>query len=521
MMREFSKKFASVLLSATVALSFLLAPVSQTLDIRRAEAIGGIGDVVLDPTNLVQNAISATVGKLISKATDANWWKEYVLDPIGWGLVNMMVKEMIKSTTKWVNSGFEGDPAFVTDLEGFMLDVADKVAGDFIWGSNELKFLCSPFAFDVKLALDLQYRDTRSDYQSQCTLSDVVDNMDNFFSGDFLEGGWDGWYAVTQNPKNNPYGALLEAQDALSIKIGGKKLYEDKLLGFGEGFLSQKKCKKITIAGDLEDGSDSEEKEVCDIVTPGTTIENSLNTALDLPAGRLQVADELNELLGALLSQLASTIFSSAGGLLGSTQSSGGGGSIFDALDREQDPSNPTPSSSFFDSAITEERSYVDTLTEIVDMILGARNYWKNRYADNDESPRTASEERCYDAGVTDFPQSLLQALSEAEIELGASSSTIATLEGLRNDLTLLTDSQTSSTTITQLLTKYGADSVPAARATIANRFTAIQSSGVLHSVSDQVELEQVTRPRIEEQVATFMANVDRTCGGGDSGGGD
>ena len=145
---------------------------------------------------------------------DALVIKDYSLDIIAWTLVNIVLENMIRSTTAWINSGFEGEPAFITDMDGWLTDIADRVAGDFIWNNTNLAFLCSPFALDVKFALDLQYRQSR-DFETECRITEVVDNFDAFLAGDFLAGGWDGWFDMTLNRGSNPYGAALEASIAL------------------------------------------------------------------------------------------------------------------------------------------------------------------------------------------------------------------------------------------------------------------------------------------------------------------
>ena len=65
----------------------------------------------------------------------------------------VFLRAMVRSIIQWINSGFQGAPAFVTDLRGFLVDVADEIAGEFIYQSDALRFLCSPFQLDVRIAL--------------------------------------------------------------------------------------------------------------------------------------------------------------------------------------------------------------------------------------------------------------------------------------------------------------------------------------------------------------------------------
>src|SRR5690606_1528490 len=121
----------------------------------------------------------------------------------------------------------------------YLRDIADQVAGDFIYGS-ELGFLCSPFELDVRAALDIQYQESQDfGSQVQCTLSDVVNNVENFgqsFSN------WSDWFQITTRPQNNPYGAMLMAQAELDARIRNAQGQELELLDWGEGFLSMRQC---------------------------------------------------------------------------------------------------------------------------------------------------------------------------------------------------------------------------------------------------------------------------------------
>ncbi|MCA9363611.1 hypothetical protein KC727_00085 [Candidatus Kaiserbacteria bacterium] len=262
---------------------------------------------VIDVTNLSQNIITAiqTAGSYILDVARnvwayADYIKEYLLDLLNWGLVNLILEKMIASVTDWVNSGFNGSPAFVTDLKQFLVDIADEEFGRFIDEELGLGILCSPFSIDVRLALEIGYQETFRE-KAQCTLSGVIDNVQGFFDGDFASGGWDGWFNVVTKPQNNPYGILLTAQSEASIRIKNAEGREVKLLDFGKGFLSFKD----------ENGQ---------ISTPGTVVEGVLETHLGIPPGRLTVADEIDELVGALLGQLVNAVFGT-GGLRGLSSS--------------------------------------------------------------------------------------------------------------------------------------------------------------------------------------------------------
>jgi hypothetical protein len=242
-------------------------------------------------------------------------YKEWFADPIFYAAVNLILHQMSQEIVRWINSGFQGKPAFVTNLKGFMLGIADRVAGEYIWGSQDLQFLCSPFKLDIKIALDIQYKQSRG-YNSgtQCKLTDVIKNVQGIGNSLSIT-NWNQWFEVTTRPENNAYGSLLMAQLNLSDKVQSALGVQQKQLDFGKGFLSKEVCDNV------------EDRDNCRIVTPGTVIEDQLNLSLGSGQRRIELADEVNEIVAALFGQLVKQAFAGVGGLLGLTQSGYGEGS--------------------------------------------------------------------------------------------------------------------------------------------------------------------------------------------------
>ena len=328
------KKISRALLSLIVVSSLCFTPLTPLLAPQEAKAVFGIGDTVFDATSYVQTTISAIANKasaafdaITSGATNALVVKDYSLDLIAWALVNKVLESMIQSTTDWINSGFNGKPAFVQDMQGFVLDVADKYALGFIYGGN-LDALCSPFKLNIQIALEISYANTR-EYYAGCRLTDAITNLDGFLNGDFAGGGgWGAWYDIALNPEMNPTGALFLAEGALNAGISNARTGALFEINLGQGFLSKK------------DPNCDENLGPCPIITPGQTIQQTLQTTLDIPANRLTIADELDEMIGTLLSQLANQALSSAGGLLGLTNSyDSSGNNYFDRIRSEVPPS--------------------------------------------------------------------------------------------------------------------------------------------------------------------------------------
>jgi len=272
--------------------------------------------------------------------TTALMLKDMTLDSIGWALAKQVVSVMIRSLINWVNSGFQGSPAFLQDLKQHLLGIADRAAGEFIKSLGGIgEFICSPFRLDVQVALSQSYARARTNMPSgptegMCTLSGIESNIEKFLSGTVES--MDQWLKVTSNPQNTPYGAILEAQNKLNITLRNAAGQEIKMLEFNQGFLSRKVCEGVN-------GTPSAEGQNCKITTPGQVIAAQLNKALGAGQDALIEADEINELIGALMNQLLTKALQGVNGLLGL-----GGNSSY------TDPSIANGENSFLDAMVKE-----------------------------------------------------------------------------------------------------------------------------------------------------------------------
>lgn len=148
------------------------------------------------------------------------------------------IRGITASMVNWINSGFQGGPAYVTDINGLLLDIADATTANFIEGTA-LEALCSPWKMNIKIALSLP--SNRFEEDVRCTLSDIVANMDDFINGDFSQGGWAGWFELTT--RNNPYNNYLASASELEARIDNAQGEEMKLLDWEMDFCHIKNVK--------------------------------------------------------------------------------------------------------------------------------------------------------------------------------------------------------------------------------------------------------------------------------------
>ncbi len=275
--------------------------------------------------------------------------KEFILDAVLYQVVNMIIEKLSAETIDWINGGFQGSPAYVADPQAYFLDVGNKAAGQFIFSEPHLNLLCSPIRAKIRLALTRAYL---REPTWRCTLDDVQGNMDDFMS-DFDRGGWDKFFQLTQNQQNNPIGAYLQGENEMFQKIESETNEKLKELDWGQGIKSFETCSKwgdppigyiSTYPGcSLEPGPDGTPVSVCDdapepgqvclehkTATPGSVVQSQLNSVLGIGNERLAVANEINEIISALLNQLMKKVMGGVTGLAGlSKPDTSDGGSIF------------------------------------------------------------------------------------------------------------------------------------------------------------------------------------------------
>lgn len=318
--------FVKKSLSRSILLLFIISTVLLSSP-KNASA----GAIVYDPGNFAPNWGTGF-------STASLTIKEFGLDTAAWFLVNTIIQRITTQTVNWINSGFKGSPAYITEPGQFFLDVADREASRFL-SESSLSQICQPFNAQVRIALVKNYLSDDSVSNNVCTL-DILKNNYEQFTRDFSVGGWDGWFEITQNSQNNPYGSFELAQNSLAIQIGTQQNKYEEQLNWGRGFLSFEKCPDGKTAPDDSFAANGIMAGDClvktETVTPGSVIEKQLNESLSSGIKRLEIADEINEVIGALLSQLMNKAIGSVGGLFGTSRPDANGNIYTDDLKNER-----------------------------------------------------------------------------------------------------------------------------------------------------------------------------------------
>ncbi|KKU39613.1 MAG: hypothetical protein UX53_C0003G0054 [Candidatus Azambacteria bacterium GW2011_GWB2_46_37] len=247
-----------------------------------------------------------------------------------------MLDGFTNQTIKWIKGGAKGQPGFVQDFGGFLEDAVDQAVGQVL--TDEIgRDLCSPFQVELKIML-LPEREFGE--KVKCSLSDIVENIEDF-TRDFRNGGWQAWLKI-QEPQNNIYGAYFLTVDAMKKKAEqAKESAKTEVVSSG-GFLGSKKCGVYDSAGTsmsgelkesdadifvaaLEDdertmGGQRTFKKVCQIVTPGDTVGERLNSSLKWDSEWLvnsqSVAASIGAIIDAAINKVTDEGLASAGKLV-------------------------------------------------------------------------------------------------------------------------------------------------------------------------------------------------------------
>jgi len=486
--KRIQAKVSAVLITVMLVTSFAFTPMSPLSHVQTVQAHGPV--TVIGGTGTVQETLSAGANTVVAGIQEAFFIKEFTLDGIFNGLAKMILKSMTQSILTWINSGFQGKPAFVTDLKQFMIDRADQVVGDFIYNDPALNFLCSPFQLDVKIALATAYQESQHEgfgSEAQCTLSSVSDNVEGFLSGSFSEGGWASWFEATQNPVNTPTGAYLAAEGEMYARIADDEGNTVNELEWGQGFLSFKVCSEAQKAsGDVNN---------CSITTPGAVIADGINKALGAGQDALIEADEIDEIIGAFFAQLAKQAITGIYGLLGlgggsfSDNSYGASGtnSYLDELRDENPTKGGGTSGNPFERSIKNEEAN----TVLQNLIIKLVN-------DSETALGQAASLHPTTCFNVKMPERLIDAREDALLEILISSSTVGILTALNEE--------------------YKTTDKPETQLEMVKQYNQMSSDGLIVQEIDNTKLELFIKNELTDMITALSTKVNSAVSSCNSG---
>lgn len=215
----------SIICSITIIFSIIIGLfIFQPKD---AKAIFGIGDVSIDPVQLIKELVSDGLIKPIARQA---------------------VVRLQQEIARWAQGGFsdENKPFAMTSWKQEVQTALNIASSKFVQEFN-LTPLCSPIRISLGTALGLNYPAGMTAYNqyanyAACTLGQAVDNLEDFYKNPSIAVyGWDTWTALTQ-PNNNFLGSALMALEE-KARIEEEEIAEkEKEVEFGGGYKNDAIC---------------------------------------------------------------------------------------------------------------------------------------------------------------------------------------------------------------------------------------------------------------------------------------
>jgi len=455
------------------------------------------------PLQLFQQTFTAAKSAASLALTHSLNIKEFALDPLAYAVAKIALQSVTHSVVTWINSGFQGSPAFITDLQANLLRVGDTVANSFFSDLESNLALTSPFQDVLTEAARAQYYISTArnafSLQHPYTLAQVSPNPTAFYQGHFQEGGgWNSFISSISTMANNPFGARILQQDALTQTLQSAVDTRQHELSFGNGILSYRgPCNNgiqvtsgttnsdpnVTVSTgqtnsdpnvQVSGGTGATSLDNTDpclnapIKTPGTVIHDELSKVLGNGVDQLVSADELDEIVGALMGQLVNNVLG-GGGLSGVSQPSSDGtrGSYIDQA------ANPAQYTKAIGSAIGSGDASQTFVSTVAGQLTELQSYQTNWQKINDSA--NAAKVALQNSTCTPNKASIIAGqvdpvISQSATALTRANGIITTLTGI---LTRVTTANASGATDQ-------ASAVSSAQAEYTNLLAAIPSANEL-----------------------------------------
>ncbi len=296
----------------------------------------GLGDTVASVITSAVDKVKGVVGGLISKGLDSitgglfsslfgggskpgdnasspSYVKDTALenksgclDGIAYVLSQQVLQQITNRTLHWANTGFNGNPLYIKDIDSYLLSIRNEKVSSFLNGAQN----SNPIFGNALRSVITQQVTGLNDGQIDVELNTPEAKAYTSFMSDFSNGGWD----ALLDPKNNPIGAFFNAADDLTDNINTQKTDTQNELQRNGGFLDMKTCVEYAPTGDTNAAIQSGLHDpVClkyETVTPGSIVAQQVSSITNSPQRQAELATSFNEAVGSFFDALLNQLFS-------------------------------------------------------------------------------------------------------------------------------------------------------------------------------------------------------------------
>lgn len=250
-------------------------------------------------------------------------YKECLLDGIVNSMRETLISFVIKSIVSWSNQGFEGNPAYVENLPLHLLErISDPEAERVILG-EDTNNINDNYRRDVRVALAKYYANKTRRPAQHLSCGATTDELNSFSQNG--GGSWDSFFAVIADPSCNPLFSFYEARNRLDEAVSAETERERTQLDWAGGYRTSVTNQTINLG-------DGTSQTVQRIVTPGILISQQLEQVIGTGLRQSENADEIDEIVSALMSNLGTQVLTDLQGLYGVSQSFNGRPAYLDRL---------------------------------------------------------------------------------------------------------------------------------------------------------------------------------------------
>ncbi len=446
-----------------------------------ANSISGAAEVPVKDRTVIQNTEQIKSDQRnhvipntlrTAEATETESQKECIGDVLARKLANQALSLLFQSTVDFVNSGFNGEPAFVQNLQQFIGESTNVLVEDFI--GSQLSGMCSTQRPTVQRLLLAEYQyETNFGQRVQCNPEEAASARE-FESGNITN---ESLYNSLWNDTLT-YDKYFLARSELANRKSGEALSQLFSYVTNDGFKDKIVCSNTgqpprsgtTVCTAAEGAAQT--------VFPGTLTSSLTKKQLDLPTDTLLNADEIAEIIDALTGAVTQVALQGIDGLFGLSKSRGSQGSYLDEMVGGSGAvaQNAAREALLRDieSALTLEESYAAAVGAVLDELERVRVSYTQAM-------------QCLTSKST---QGTNQAVAQQKL-VNASSTVATVLNPHIQNLSLL-ESRALDTVddLDILYTETQSALTPAAIVSISGRYNALIRAGLIHTPADITYLE-------------------------------
>ncbi len=276
--------------------------------------------------------------KKIKDEEKKNNRRQECLNGIAYAAAKTLLQQVSSKTLTWINKGLGGNPTYVQDITSQLQTVRDEKLQSYLDSAQNSN---SIFGNALRSTITQQTTGVSDGYLNKVMNTPEAKQYDAF-QKDFSKGGW----STLLDMNKNPIGATFNSADKLQKAIDENQEALTNEVQRNNGFLDMRTCVEYESANQPHSWEDADPDPTTTTntnptgtgpkcikyktVTPGSLISSQAQNILGSSTRQLELADSINEILGAVFDQILNGLMQD--GLNSLQNRKGGGNNTFGGL---------------------------------------------------------------------------------------------------------------------------------------------------------------------------------------------